>query len=84
MLTSLQASFAVSKNQAKCVQVDRETCIGCMLCAIDYPQVFEMDSEGKAVAKNPDGDTEENLQKSIDLCPVKAISFIPEQSDGNP
>lgn len=46
-----------------------------MLCAIDYPQVFEMDNDGKAIAKNPDGDTEENLQRSIDLCPVKAISF---------
>lgn len=66
------ANFDVRKKE---VSVDRETCIGCMLCAIDYPNVFMMDEEGKAVAQNPSGDNEENLQKSIDLCPVKAISF---------
>lgn len=32
--------------------VDKDTCIGCGLCPSICPSVFEMDDDGKAVAKN--------------------------------
>lgn len=74
------ANFDVQKKE---VLVDRDTCIGCMLCAIDYPNVFLMDESGKAVAQNPSGDSEENLQKAIELCPTQSIQFVPPPSLGN-
>ena len=57
------------------VHVDPDTCIGCMLCSQMCPNVYEVMPDGKSKATNPAGDTEENLQDSIDQCPVDAISW---------
>lgn len=57
------------------VKVDRETCIGCGLCAEICGKVFEMDNEGKAIVKagleNEEG---QHVEDAIDCCPVDAIS----------
>lgn len=55
--------------------VDQKACIGCGACVAVCPNVFEMDEDGKSRVKNPSGDTEENIQKAIDACPVQAISW---------
>ena len=34
--------------------VDKDTCIGCGLCPSICDAVFEMDDDGKAVAKKPE------------------------------
>lgn len=60
---------------AKKVIVDTKKCIGCGLCASIAPATFEMGSDGKSHAKNPPKDSEEDVQRAIDGCPVKAISW---------
>jgi ferredoxin len=55
--------------------VDRETCIGCGLCAETCPEVFELDNENKAMVKTdvvPPGHEEECGEVAVD-CPVAAI-----------
>ena len=47
------------------------SCIGCGLCVSSVPEVFEMESDGKAkaIAEGPD----DAVQMAIDACPVSAI-----------
>lgn len=54
------------------VKVDKESCIGCGLCASVCDEVFEMSSDGKAKVK-----AQKNLpcvKEAIQSCPVDAIS----------
>ena len=57
--------------------VDRETCIGCGLCAAICPEVFEMDDEGKScvIADPVPTDVEDAAQDAADQCPVSAITI---------
>ena len=56
--------------------VDKDTCIGCGLCQSICPDVFEMDDDGKAVAKtNPvPAGHEDDAKDAESSCPVNAIS----------
>jgi ferredoxin len=56
--------------------VDQELCIGCELCVDMCPEVFEMNDDGHATAKDPAGAAEAKIQEAIDACPVEAISWI--------
>ena len=54
------------------ITVNQETCIGCGSCAVQCPDVFEINSEGKAEAI-----TQENsdcAKKAVEICPVEAIA----------
>jgi ferredoxin len=54
------------------VKVDKNTCIGCGLCASLCPEVFEMGPDNKARVK-----AQKNLpcvKEAIESCPVTAIS----------
>ncbi|ATD53843.1 ferredoxin [Clostridium chauvoei] len=56
--------------------VDKDTCIGCGLCPSVCPEVFEMDDDGKAVAKVtevPDANVDE-AKDAESSCPVSAIT----------
>ena len=55
--------------------VDPNLCIGCGLCTQLCPKVFELQSDGKSMAKNPAGDTTDAIEKAIVSCPVAAISL---------
>ena len=59
----------------KIVYVDEPICIGCTLCTQVCPKVFEMKDDGKSHAKNPEADSEENIQQAIDCCPVSCIKW---------
>ena len=58
-------------------EVNRDTCIGCGICASTSPEVYTMDDESKSVAL--DGEIKEELQQAArdgaDACPVNAISI---------
>ncbi len=60
-------------------KVDQDMCIGCGICADNLPDVFHMDSNGKAECFDPGGATEEEIQlQAIDLCPVTCIHWQQE------
>ncbi|WP_300380018.1 ferredoxin [Clostridium sp.] len=55
--------------------VDQETCIGCGLCPSICGDVFEMNDDGKAYAKQSDvpGNLEADAKEAEESCPVDAI-----------
>ena len=56
--------------------VDKDTCIGCGLCPSICPEIFEMDDDDKAKAKNidiPEGEID-SAKEAEESCPVNAIS----------
>jgi len=55
------------------VKVLRDTCIGAATCVAISPDVFELDSNMKAVVKDGANDTKENIINAAQGCPVKAI-----------
>ncbi|MGL5352800.1 MAG: ferredoxin [Clostridium sp.] len=57
-------------------KVDKDACIGCALCPSICPEIFEMDYDGKAVAKAtvPQG-KEDEARDAESSCPVNAISI---------
>lgn len=55
------------------IVIDQEECIGCEACVELCPEVFALNDDEKAIAKDPDS-TAECVQEAIDGCPVSAIS----------
>ncbi|MBI5413797.1 ferredoxin [Candidatus Peregrinibacteria bacterium] len=55
------------------IQVDRDLCVTLAVCLGLAPDVFELDAEGKAVVKNPDGTDLQTLLESCKGCPVNAL-----------
>ncbi len=60
------------------IVIDRNLCIGAASCVTISPDVFELDSENKAVIKNPDADTIQNIMMAAQSCPTKAIIVYDE------
>ena len=62
------------------VKVNKDICIGCGACAAINPEVFNIDDDGLAIAKDTEIE-EENKEDTIDAlegCPVSAIEEINE------
>lgn len=55
------------------VEVNKDACIGCGVCASLCPDVFELGDDGKANVKDA-GSTAPCVDEAISSCPVSAIS----------
>ena len=56
------------------VQINKEECIGCGLCAETCPEVFRLTDEGHAeVYADPSPETEGSVREAADSCPVSVI-----------
>lgn len=60
----------------KGLRINKEACMGCNICAENYPELFKMDG-GKAHVLEHDRDEiqMDRLEEVIDDCPVNAIEF---------
>ncbi|AUN14013.1 ferredoxin [Paraclostridium sordellii] len=56
--------------------VDKDVCIGCGACTGICPEIFEMEDDGLAVAKEGEvpAELEESAIEAQDGCPVSAIT----------
>jgi len=55
------------------LEVDRDLCVTLAVCLGLAPETFELDTEGKAVFKNPEGEDIHTLLEAAKGCPVNAI-----------
>lgn len=55
--------------------VDKDVCISCHLCADSLPEVFRMDDNDLAEVYDPEGASEEQIQATMDACPVNCIHW---------
>lgn len=57
------------------VEINREGCISCGLCAATCPEVFRIADDGLAeVYKQPTPELEGNAQEAAENCPVQVIA----------
>jgi ferredoxin len=63
------------------VTVDRSLCIGSGDCVDTAPDVFQLDSEEKAVVIDPDGAPLDDVLTAAGNCPVSAIFVVGETGD---
>ena len=68
------------KNRIR-IEVDRGVCIGSGDCVETAPEVFELDSEDKAVVIDPDGAPVDVVIEAAGNCPVTAILVVGDDGD---
>jgi len=54
------------------IQINKDVCLGCGLCAQFAPGVIELDASGKAALVKVDADVSE-VETAASSCPVGAI-----------
>ncbi|MCC7570424.1 ferredoxin [Candidatus Micrarchaeota archaeon] len=59
----------------KCPIVNKEACVGCGSCVAMCPKVYIMDDDGKSKVVDCKGASENEIQQTIDVCPVQAIKW---------
>lgn len=58
------------------LSVNKSACIGCSLCAKNYPELFEIQNKKAFIKSTGEEIDQEKLNQASGLCPVKAISFF--------
>ena len=59
-------------------RVDKEACIACDACCIEFPEVFFMDTDDKANTHVDQQAGLYNARTVVDVCPTDAIHFSGE------
>jgi ferredoxin len=71
--SDLPAEVSVCEAREEPAQIDRAACMGCSLCAGEYPELFEM-KDRKASLREIEAEPDaERLDRAIRACPVGAI-----------
>ncbi len=68
----------LSRQNRIAITVDRALCIGSGDCVDSAPDVFELDSEDKAVVIDADGASTDEVLEAAGNCPVTAIFVVGE------
>ena len=55
------------------LSLNRDACMGCSLCAKNYPELFEMEGKKAKIRPGAEPVDKEKLAQAIEACPVKAI-----------
>lgn len=55
--------------------INKSACMGCSLCAKNYPELFEMRDKKASLKTTKGAIDQEKLMQAVNSCPVKAISF---------
>lgn len=63
------------------IVVDREKCQGIGACVGAAPDVFEIDSEGKAVVISAEGADDDTVLEAAEACPLEAIVLYDENGE---
>ena len=69
----MATSGPVQTKAGYTLEVDRNLCVTLAVCLGIAPDTFELDAEGKAVIKDPDGVDMNTLLEACKGCPVNAI-----------
>ncbi|MEY9853167.1 ferredoxin [Leifsonia sp. EB41] len=54
--------------------IDRDRCMGSGQCTFYAPNTFDLDDLSIAIVTDEHGDTDENIQQAIDVCPTRSIA----------
>ncbi len=73
--------MALSAQNRIEITVDRALCIGSGDCVDSAPDVFELDSEDKAIVIDPDGAPTDEVLEAAGNCPVTAIFVVGEEGE---
>ena len=73
--------MALSAQNRIEITVDRALCIGSGDCVDSAPDVFELDSEDKAIVIDPDGAPTDEVLEAASNCPVTAIFVVGEEGE---
>jgi len=63
------------------IVVDRRKCQGIGACVGAAPDVFEIDSEGKAVVTNAAGADDDTVLQAAEACPLEAITIYDDEGE---
>ncbi len=58
------------------IEIDRDACSSCGLCAADAPDTFDLDDDDIAVVLDPEGDEPEVILATAEDCPTEAIRLF--------
>ena len=65
-----------TKSKIGKIEVDRDLCIGAATCVVLAPKTYDLDSENKAILKNPPGDCDQEIIDGAKSCPVLAVKIF--------
>ena len=58
------------------VEVDRDVCLGCGVCAAYAPGAFDQDEDGIVVFLGTSAETSTSIRAAVDGCPTGALRLV--------